>query len=192
VTVPHAIFLKLEGRPVLVVGGGPVAERKIAALLASGAVVTVVSPDATAPIEELAQAGRLRWSRRPYERGDIGDARLVYVAVGRAEVSRAAREDALLVGAWVNVADEPDLCDFFVPAVVQRGDLAIAISTNGASPALARRIREALDAQFGPEYEAALEELRAIRDEARASGRSMAELGPRFESIIDRLLPRPD
>jgi precorrin-2 dehydrogenase / sirohydrochlorin ferrochelatase len=190
VTAPHAIFLKLEGRPVLVVGGGPVAERKIAALLVSGAVITVVSPEATASIRELARAGRLRWVARPYERGDIGDAPLVYVAAGRAEVNGAVRQDALGVGAWVNVADEPDLCDFFVPAVVQRGDLSIAVSTSGASPALARRIRETLDAQFGPEYEAALQELRAIRDEARASGRPLAELGPRFAAIIDRLLPR--
>jgi precorrin-2 dehydrogenase/sirohydrochlorin ferrochelatase len=188
VTVPHAIFVRLEGRPVLVVGGGAVAERKIAALLASGAIVTVISPGARPSIQELARAGRLTWIARPYERGDIGDARLVYVAVGRADVNRAVREDAARAGAWVNVADEPDLCDFFAPAIVRRGDLAIAVSTSGASPALARRIREVLEAQFGPEYAAAVDELRALREEARVTGHPIADLRPRIDAIIDRLL----
>jgi precorrin-2 dehydrogenase/sirohydrochlorin ferrochelatase len=112
----------------------------------------------------------------------------VYAATD-AGVHRAVSDEARAAGVWVNVADEAPGCDFFAPATVRRGDLTIAISTNGASPALARRIREWLDVQFGADYETALGELRALRDEARATGRPIAELGARFDAIIDRLLP---
>jgi len=183
----HAVFLKLAGRPVVVIGGGPVAERKVRALLESQASVTVVSPDVTPGIRDLAGARGVRWEPRPYRPGDLDGARLVYAATDEPAVNAAVRVDANRAGIWVNVADEPEACDFFAPAVVRRGDLTIAVSTNGASPALARRIREQLEAEFGPEYAEALRELRARREAAKAAGRPLADEREAFEAIVKRL-----
>jgi len=182
----HAVFLKLAGRPVVVIGGGPVAERKVRALLESKASVTVVSPDVTPGLRDLAGAGGVRWEPRPYRPGDLDGARLVYAATDEPAVNAAVRVDANRAGIWVNVADEPEACDFLAPAVVRRGDLTIAVSTNGASPALARRIREQLEAEFGPEYAEALRELRARREAAKAAGRPLADEREAFEEIVRR------
>ncbi len=184
------ILLDLRDRPAVVVGGGEVAERKIAALLVAGARVTVVSPRVTDRIGEWAGAGRLRLERREYRAGDLGGARLAYVATGDARVNRAAREEADAAGAWLNVADEPALCDFFVPAVVRRGDLTIAISTEGASPALAARLRERFEHDVGAQYAELVEKLGNIRARCRAAGTPISEAREEIERLIDTVLPR--
>jgi uroporphyrin-III C-methyltransferase / precorrin-2 dehydrogenase / sirohydrochlorin ferrochelatase len=156
------IFVKLEGRPVLFVGAGPVGESKIEGLLMAGAVVTVVAPDATPRIRTLADEGRIVWRRRAFEPGDLNGAALVVAAVPR-HVATQIYEQARIRGVLVNSVDDPENCDFYYPAVVTRGDLQIAISTSGHSPALAQRIRVQLEQQFGPEYAAWIQQLGEAR-----------------------------
>jgi uroporphyrin-III C-methyltransferase/precorrin-2 dehydrogenase/sirohydrochlorin ferrochelatase len=168
---PHPIFLDLAGRRVVVVGGGTVAERKIEALIAAGADVTVVSPDVTDFIEGHAAGGRLRLDRRPYRRGDLAGCCLAYAATSDPEVNRAVRDEATDAGIWLNAVDRPALCDFITPAIVRRGDLSLAVSTNGRAPALARRIREDLEREFGPEYADLTEAAGEARTRAMADGR---------------------
>ncbi|RPJ74428.1 MAG: uroporphyrinogen-III C-methyltransferase [Acidobacteria bacterium] len=162
------IFVNLQGVPVVVIGAGAVAERKVSALLEAGARVTVVAPDATPAIDSWAADGRLALKRRRYEAGDLRGARLAYAATGDDEVNRGVRLEALREGAWLNAVDQPDLCDFISPAVVRRGDLTLAISTNGRAPGLAKRIREQLEGHFHEEYGAVVEQAAAERDRLRA------------------------
>lgn len=147
------MFLKLEAQPCVVVGAGRIAEQKIGALLASGARVRVVAPQATESIQALAAAGRLSWIERRFEPSDLDVSLLAVAATGdrsvNEEVFRAAGSRHVLC----NAVDEPEHCDFYCPAVVRRGDLQIAISTSGHSPALAQRLRMELEALIGPEYE---------------------------------------
>jgi precorrin-2 dehydrogenase/sirohydrochlorin ferrochelatase len=187
----HPIFLDLRDRPVVVVGGGQVADRKIATLIEAGARVTVISPRVTGRIRRWAEAGRVRLEQRGYHAGDLHGARLAYVASGDREANRAVREEADAEGVWLNVADEPALCDFFAPAVVRRGHLAIAISTNGTSPALAARLRDRFERELGPEYAEVLEQLAELRARYRAQGRPLSEAREEIEHLIDGLIPRP-
>jgi uroporphyrin-III C-methyltransferase / precorrin-2 dehydrogenase / sirohydrochlorin ferrochelatase len=166
--VGHPVFLDLRGEPVVVIGGGTVAERKVEALLDSGARITVIAPAATAGLRAHAAEGRIRLLVRPYAAGDLGGSRLAYAATDDPAVQRAVHAEARAARVWLNVADQPGLCGFTAPAVVRRGDLTLAVSTAGASPMLARRIRERLEADFGPEYSAALLLLRRVRERLRA------------------------
>lgn len=156
------IFVKLEGRPVLLVGAGPVGESKIGGLLSAGAAVTVVAPDATAVIRTLAAEGRIVWHRRVFNPGDLDGITLVVAAVPK-DAARSIYAEAQIRGVLVNSVDDPENCDFYYPAVVNRGDLQIAISTAGHSPALAQRIRIELEQQFGPEYTQWVQELGGAR-----------------------------
>jgi len=148
----YPIYLNLADRRVVVIGGGEVAERKIESLLGTGASIKVVSPEVTARIVVLATEKRIDLHRRPYESGDCLNAMLVLSASDDPAVSRAVFEDARKCGALVNTADQPRLCDFIMPAVVRRGDVAIAISTSGTSPGLAARLRQKIGRLIGPEY----------------------------------------
>jgi uroporphyrin-III C-methyltransferase/precorrin-2 dehydrogenase/sirohydrochlorin ferrochelatase len=145
------IFVKLEGRPVLLVGAGPVGESKIGGLLSAGAVVTVVAPKATPAIQKLADEKKIFWHQREFDPHDLDGITLVVAAVPK-HVARLIYDEAQNRGILVNSVDDPDNCDFYYPAVVNRGELQIAISTAGRSPALAQRIRIELEQQFGPEY----------------------------------------
>src|SRR5688572_26386091 len=156
------IFVKLEGRPVLLVGAGPVGESKIQGLLSAGARVTVVAPEATAAIERLAGEGSISWRRRAFEHADLDGMTLVIAAVPK-DIARAIYNEARNRGVLVNSVDDPENCDFYYPAVVNRGDLQIAISTAGHSPALAQRIRVELEQQFGPEYTRWVQQIGAVR-----------------------------
>jgi len=162
------IFLKLEGRRCLVVGAGTIAEGKIRGLLDAGASVQVVAPEAVAQIQKLAFNGVLTWNPRRFELHDLDGKVLVITATSSAEVNaqvfRAARELNVLC----NSVDDPENCDFYYGAVVNRGDLQIAISTNGQSPALAQRLRQELEEQFGPEYAEWVAELGDAREQLTA------------------------
>jgi len=164
----YPLSLKIDGRRCLVVGGGAVAERKIASLLECGADVVVVAPDATDQIRAWAASGRIKFFERPFEPADMAGALIAIAATGDPRVNSAVADVARASGALVNVVDVPELCDFYVPASVTRGDLQIAISTGGSSPALAKRLRIDLDRQFGPEYETYLELLARLRAELKA------------------------
>jgi siroheme synthase-like protein len=168
----YPLLVELEGRRVVVIGGGVVGERKIEGLLAARADVTVVSPDLTPALTALAQAGRIARIARPYRQGDLEGAALVFTALGDPQVTAAVADEARRRNIWLNAADDPAHCSFILPAVVRRGPLTIAVASGGATPALTRALREHLDGALGPEW-AALAELAAeARRELRASGRS--------------------
>lgn len=183
----YPAFLNVEGLRAVVVGGGVVAERKAAQLLASGADVTLVSPDATPELERLAGEGRVRLIRRAYAPGDLAGAWIAVAATDDPETQRAIRAESLREKTLLNVADEPELCGFIAPSVVERGPVAVAISTGGESPALARRLRELMGGEreqqdsggSGGEpfcrclqWADAGEDLAAVRAELRAEGKS--------------------
>lgn len=141
----YPVYLNLKGRRCVVVGGGTIAQDKIIKLLESGAVVSVVSPDATPVIQSLANEGRLEWTPREYRPGDLYGAFLGIAATNRRDVNRCIFEEAEEHGILLNVVDDPVLCSFIAPAIVKRGQVTMAISTGGASPALARKLRESLE-----------------------------------------------
>ena len=165
----YPMMVDLTGRRCLVVGGGRVAERKVALLLDCGAVVEVVSPVTTLKLTALASAGTIRLAWRAVRPDDLTGAFLIFVATDDPVVNHTVAVQAREAGGLVNVADAPEACSFLVPSAVRRGDLTIAISTGGGSPALAKRLRQRIEATIGPEYEAflaALRELRALAREA--------------------------
>ena len=157
------IFLKLEGRRYLVVGAGTIATPKIASLLRAGAEVTVVAPEAGDEARRMAGEGAIAWRGREFTESDLDGVFLVVTGTDQQEVNhrvaRAARERNILV----NSVDDPPDCDFYYPSLVRRGDLQIAISTAGKSPALAQRLREEIDALLEPELGDWLDELGATR-----------------------------
>jgi precorrin-2 dehydrogenase/sirohydrochlorin ferrochelatase len=145
-------LIGLERRRTVVIGGGSVAARKVAGLLEAGAQVTVISPALTLELKTLAEAGRIVVINRPYWEGDLAGAFLVIAAADDPAVNQAVRQEADRHNCLLNVVDDPAHSNFITPAIVRRGDVTIAISTGGASPALARRLRERLETLVGPEY----------------------------------------
>ena len=148
----YAAFLDLRDRRCLVVGGGAVAERKVEALLDAGALVVVVSPTLTPALGALAGEGLVEGRARRFRRHDVRGCALVVAATGIVAVDDAVATAARRWRALVNVVDRPAACDFIVPSVLRRGDLQIAVSTGGKSPALAREIRRRLEAEVGEDY----------------------------------------
>jgi len=140
------IFLKLTGRPCIVIGGGEIAASKIDSLLAAEARVTVIAPVASARIVVMSEAGEVTLHQREYTAGDLAGHFLAVAATSNPAVNRAVFADAEAAGILINAVDDPPFCDFYFPSVVRRGDLQIAISTAGASPALAQRLRKEIDA----------------------------------------------
>lgn len=157
------LLMKLEGRPVVVVGGGTIAERKIHSLLECGAVVTVISPRLKGSLAGLVDEKRITHIARIYRRGDLEGAAIAIVAVDDREAGKQIAEDAGRLNIPVNVVDRPELCTFIVPAVVRRGHLTLAVSTGGASPAWSRNIKQRLAAEFGDEYTSLFDALVNIR-----------------------------
>jgi siroheme synthase-like protein len=158
------VMLDVAGRRVLVVGGGATATQKASRLLAAGARLRVVAPVITADLVALTD-GRsdVEFHRRDFREGDLDGVVLVFSATGVREVERAVRDAAERAGLWVNAVDDPEHCSFLMPATLARGPLEIAVSTGGASPALARRVRDEIGASLGPEYGAAAEILGELR-----------------------------
>ena len=167
-------FLKLTGRHCLVVGAGPIAQEKIQSLLHAGAMVRVVAPHATDSVRTWARARKIRWEPRKFRPADLKGVFLVVAATSspalHARIYRLARRRAVLC----NVVDDPAHCDFYYGAVVRRGELQIAISTGGHSPALAQRLRKKLEREIGAEYEHWLKKLGAARKRLLAKSLSPA------------------
>ena len=157
------LFLKLEGRRCLVVGAGFVAESKIRSLLDASAEIHVVAPEAIAGIRRWADTGEIVWKQRAFSPDDLAGAVLVITATSSPETNEVVFQEARRRGVLCNSVDDPERCDFYYGALVRRGDLQIAISTAGHSPALAQRLRLRLEAQFGPEYGRWLDQLGRIR-----------------------------
>jgi precorrin-2 dehydrogenase/sirohydrochlorin ferrochelatase len=150
----YPVFLKLEGRKVLIVGGGAVAEQKIEGVLRSATDVTVIAPEVTPRISEWVQEGRLKHVASQFQPGMSKGYFLVIAATDSPAVNHAVYAEGSADGALCNVVDDTPYCDFYAPALVSRGDFQIAVSTGGNSPALAQRVRKELEAEFGPEYAA--------------------------------------
>jgi precorrin-2 dehydrogenase / sirohydrochlorin ferrochelatase len=163
VTDLFPIFMKLEGRQVLVVGAGKVGEPKIGGLLDTGALIRVVSLQASDVVREWAREGKIELALRSFSPEDLDGAFLAVVATNSRTLNERIYHEAQRRRVLCNVVDVPDLCDFFYPAVVRRGDLQIAVSTAGQSPSLAQKIRQQLEKQFGPAYAAWVAELGATR-----------------------------
>jgi len=159
------IFLKLTGRPCIVVGGGDIAESKIDSLLTAEARVMVIAPAASARIAAMADAGEIVLHQREYAQGDLAGQFLAVAATNDPAVNRAVFAEAESAGILINAVDDPPFCDFYFPSVVRRGELQIAISTAGASPALAQRLRKEIDAQLPLDAGEWLTELGNLRRE---------------------------
>ncbi len=148
----YPVMLSLAGRPVLVVGGGPVALRKVRGLLAERARVTVVAPAAVPELADLAARGEIALERRPYRDGEAADYRLVLAAADDRDVNRRVFEDGERAGVFVNVADDPELCSFHLPARLVRGPLQVAIASGGGAPFAVRRLRQLLERRLGESW----------------------------------------
>jgi precorrin-2 dehydrogenase/sirohydrochlorin ferrochelatase len=146
------MFLKLEGKQCLVVGAGRIGEPKISGLLDTGARIRVVSLEASPDVREWARDGRIELELRYFRPEDLDGAFLAVIATNSRTLNERAYEEARKRGVLCNVVDVPDLCDFFYPSIVRRGDLQIAVSTAGKSPSLAQKIRQQLEKQFGEGY----------------------------------------
>jgi len=157
------MFLKLEGRSCLVVGAGKIGESKIRSLLAARAKVRVIAPWVTPAVEAWERAGVLTRQAREFEAADLDSTFLVVAATSSIKVNDQVYREAQRRQVLCNVVDDPDRCDFYYPAVVRRGDLQVAISTAGKSPALAQRLRREFEAQLAPVYAGWIEELGRIR-----------------------------
>jgi len=163
VTSLFPMFVKLEGRQVLVVGAGNVGEPKIAGLLETGVRIRVVALQASPAVREWAREGKIELELRAFAAADLAGTFLAVVATNSRTLNERVYREAQKRNVLCNVVDVPDLCDFFYPAVVRRGDLQIAVSTAGQSPSLAQKIRQQLDKQFGPGYAAWVAELGETR-----------------------------
>lgn len=162
------IFLKLAGKPCVVIGAGNIAESKIESLLVAEARVTVVAPEALPRVQDWAASGELTWHQREYKEGDLSGAFLVVAGTATAAVNRAVFADAAASDILCNAVDDPPYCDYYFPSVVRRGSLQIAISTAGESPALAQRLRKELNAQLPLDLGEWLMELGRLRREVTA------------------------
>ncbi|GGG74414.1 precorrin-2 dehydrogenase/sirohydrochlorin ferrochelatase family protein [Paenibacillus radicis (ex Gao et al. 2016)] len=165
----YPVMLQLRGEKIVIVGGGRIAERKTLALLEAGADgVVLISPVLTPHLQALANEGAIQVHARPYRTEDAGGARLLFAATDEALLNQEIADDGRRAGAWVNIADDASGSAFANPAVVRRGDLLLAVSASGASPALAARIKGELEQAYGEEYEAAVQRLRRLRERAKA------------------------
>jgi len=182
----YPVYLDLRGVPVLVVGAGPVAARKVAGLAAAGARVRVVAPSVS-PALDRALVDEVR--ERPFEPADLDGVRLVVTATGSRDVDASVAAAATAAGLWVNAADQPDDCSFILPAIARRGPLSVAVSTGGASPALARRLRDRAGALLSDEVVALAQELQSRRTAVREAGGSTEDVD--WSTLIDPVLPPP-
>jgi len=162
------IYLEMMGRRCLVIGGGAVAERKVASLLEAGAEVVVISPEASDNILRWSKEKAIEWIARRYQPGDLTEYEIAFVATDDGAVNAQVFQEARKLGVWVNAADDAVHCDFILPSVLRRGDLTVAVSSGGKSPALARTIREELELYFTDEYALLVNLAAEVRDELRA------------------------
>ncbi len=176
--------LRLKGRRCLVVGGGDVGLEKVEGLLACDATVTLVAPDAHPALQELAREGSIAWEQREFRDGDLDGALIAIAATSNTDVNIAVFDGAERRAMLVNVVDVPPLCNFILPAIVRTGPLAVAISTAGASPALAKRMKREIGEQFGEPYAQLAVMLNDARGWAKATLPTYQDRKEFFESIV--------
>ncbi len=189
------VFLKLEKLHSLIVGGGYVAHEKLAAILANApeSVITLVAPEIRPDILELVHSRPgIRVEKRPFEPTDLENKDIVFVATNVRDLNRRIKEMASDRHLLVNVADTPDLCDFYLSSIVQKGNLKLAISTNGLSPTLAKRLREVLTESLPDNLETAMQQLNAVREYLKGDfAQKVEELNALTEGLVKKNAP-PD
>lgn len=161
----YPVFLDLQGKPVVVVGGGHVALQKIGNLVEAGAQVTLVSPDLIPELKQYVDDGKVMHIKREYEDGDMDGYFLSFVATDDGAINKVVADEARSRKVWVNAVDDVPNCDFIMPGIVQKGELIIAISTSGLSPAIARKVREDVEEFLGDEDAALLDLAGEVRRE---------------------------
>jgi siroheme synthase-like protein len=166
----YPVFLDIAGKPVVVIGGGEVALRKVEGLLDAGAHVTVVSPALHRDLEAFVAEGRVRHIAREYSPDDLEGYLIAFVATDDRSVNAAVAREGKGRGVWVNAVDDPANCDFIVPGIVRRGDIIVAVSTSAGSPAMARKLREDLEEFLSEEYALMLDVVAQVRRELRDRG----------------------
>lgn len=186
----YPVYLDVSNERCVVVGGGEVAERKATGLLECGAKVVIVARDLTAELRAMKEAGGIEQVADDYREQYLDRAFLVIGATDRGDVNEQVFRDARGRGILVNIVDEPARCTFIVPSVFRRGDLMVAVSTAGKSPALARRVREEIEERYGPEYGTLLTIMGALRERIIARGAPSAENRALFEAVLDSAILR--
>jgi len=166
----YPVFLDIAGKPVVVIGGGNIAHQKVVGLLKVGAEVTVVSPELNPEMASLAGQGKFRHVIRDYEAGDLEGYVLAFVATDDRSVNSTVADEGKARKVWVNAVDDPPYCDFIMPAIAEQGDLIVALSTSGKSPAMARKMREEIEAFLTEDYALMLTLAAEVRAELRDKG----------------------
>ncbi len=169
-SVYYPIFLNIQGKPCVVIGGGAVALRKTNSLLECRAKVTVISPTIHPEISQLSGERIIRLVKRDYRTGDLKNAMIAIVCTNSKKINRKVADEARKAGILVNVSDDMEQSDFIVPSFFRRGDLTVAVSTSGLSPALAKKIRATLEKSFGEEYASLLSLVGEVRAEIKKEG----------------------
>lgn len=181
----YPIFIDLKGKRVIVVGGGKVAERKIETLLEYGAIVDVITRQLSPSLSRYVEEERIKHIGEEFNESCLNDAYMVIAATNDPLLNHQISLNARKRGLLINAVDQPSDCDFIVPSILRRGDLQIAVSTSGKSPALARKIREDLEKKFGDEYKTLLIFLGGLRKEILSRGLSHDENSRMFHAVID-------
>ena len=181
----YPVHLDINNRNALVVGGGGVGTRKVRTLLACGARVTVVSLEASRQLRDLAASGQIVLKERSYQSDDLSGMFLVIGATNDEQLNRQISNDADRLNTLCNIADRPEVCNFILPSIVHRDDLVITISTSGKSPALAKKLRKALEIQFGEEYGTLLQLMGAIRKKLLRQAHEPEAHKPLFEQLLN-------
>ena len=181
----YPVNLDISNKRCLVVGGGPVAARKVKALLLCGGLVQIISPHASDTISRLAEAGKIEWLKRSYRAGDAKDAFLIFGATDDPKVQKQIAEDADRYHELLNSAYDPEFSDFHVPAKIRRGDFVIAVSTGGGSPALALLLKEQLANEYGEEYGVLVELMAKIRRQVVTKNSVAEENKALFRAVLE-------
>jgi len=187
----YPVFLDIKGARSVVVGGGIVAERKVESLLMAGASVTVISPRVTKKLRELAEKGAIRLIKRGFRHGDLSaeDPFVVVGASGSYRVNSEVFEESKKLKTLINVVDDPELCNFIVPSVIERGPLVVAISTSGKAPGLAKKLRVDLERHIGEEYGAFTEIVGAVRKKLLKNGANHDKKERVIKALVDSPIP---
>ena len=192
----YPITLKLQNQKSLIVGGGSVAERKVIGLLMAGSSVSVVAPNITDGLRRLAEQNEIRWTNRAFQARDLDGCFLVIAATDSSNVNSQVYAEAVSRGLLINCVDDPERCNFYVPAVVRRGSLQITVSTAGASPYFAKRLRRYLEEKLYIGIENDLQELGRIRKQIREKYANVGQqersvkMSEEQETIVNRILGR--
>ena len=181
----YPMFVDIEGRRCLVVGGGPIGTEKAQKLVEHGASIRLVAPTITDQLRTMVADGQIaEYHARAYDPSDLDGCFLVISGTNLDAINRMVWQDAEAAGVICNIVDVPILCNFIVPSIVRRGELAVAISTGGASPVVAKHIRREIEGTYGPEWEALVDLLRELRDELKLRYLDM----PSRRDAVERLM----